>query len=314
MARPKKAVLEYRNYEFPAAFPILVLTGDVWHISHVPSKHLHFHNCLEIGICWSGSGTLIFHEDPVPFRAGDITCIARNVPHTTFSDENSESLWSYIMVQPTGLLRGDAPDSLRNDYAYEQMLSSCHMVIHGEDVPCLTPLVHMILDEMTSGAPGYPEAVRGLVQAMMVQFLRVWTESSGSRMADRNIHAIAPALDYVHDHYMESFTQKHLADLCHMSQTHFRRVFSAQIGTNPLNFLHQTRILESCTFLRATDLPVAEIAERVGYQSLSSFNRHFQSALSCTPSVWRKQAGRMPAPAVLTYTGWMKAEIPDSSN
>ena len=44
MPRPKRAVLEYRNYELPPEFPLLVLTGDSWHISPVPSKHLHIHN------------------------------------------------------------------------------------------------------------------------------------------------------------------------------------------------------------------------------------------------------------------------------
>ncbi len=36
MARPKHTMLEYRNYELPPDFPILVLTGERWHISPVP--------------------------------------------------------------------------------------------------------------------------------------------------------------------------------------------------------------------------------------------------------------------------------------
>ncbi|MCR4756979.1 MAG: AraC family transcriptional regulator, partial [Butyrivibrio sp.] len=64
MSKPKKTVIEYRNYELPLNFPILLLTGDRWHISDVKSGKLHFHNCLEIGICHSDSGMIEFDNDP----------------------------------------------------------------------------------------------------------------------------------------------------------------------------------------------------------------------------------------------------------
>ena len=37
MSKPKKTVIEYRNYELPINFPVLVLTGDRWYISDVKS-------------------------------------------------------------------------------------------------------------------------------------------------------------------------------------------------------------------------------------------------------------------------------------
>ncbi len=79
MARPKHVVLEYRNYELPADFPILVLTGDRWHISPVPGKHLHIHNCLEIGLCHSSGGTMVFDHQQVHFAAGDMDAGYREV-------------------------------------------------------------------------------------------------------------------------------------------------------------------------------------------------------------------------------------------
>ena len=70
MARPKSPVTEYRSYYLPMQFPVKLLSGDHWKISDIPSKRLHFHNCLEIGICHSGSGymevlgeTLAFHAE-----------------------------------------------------------------------------------------------------------------------------------------------------------------------------------------------------------------------------------------------------------
>ena len=53
MSKPKNIVTEYRNYYLPVDFPLLLLTGEHWKISDIPSSRLHFHNCLEIGICHS---------------------------------------------------------------------------------------------------------------------------------------------------------------------------------------------------------------------------------------------------------------------
>lgn len=103
MSKPKNTVMEYRNYYLPADFPVLVLTGGHWKISDIPSSRLHFHNCLEIGLCHSHSGTMKFYSEPMSFKEGDVTCIPRNIPHTTYSDQGMESRWSYIMFDPAQL-------------------------------------------------------------------------------------------------------------------------------------------------------------------------------------------------------------------
>ena len=68
MSKPKNTVMEYRNYYLPADFPVLVLTGGHWKISDIPSSRLHFHNCLEIGLCHSHSGTMKFYSEPMSFK------------------------------------------------------------------------------------------------------------------------------------------------------------------------------------------------------------------------------------------------------
>lgn len=99
-----KEIIEYRNYYLPSHFPLVFLSGPKWKISDIPSERLHFHNCLEIGICHSGSGTLRFcNGQEIHFFAGDITCIPRNTPHTTFSDPGANSRWSYLFFDPRQL-------------------------------------------------------------------------------------------------------------------------------------------------------------------------------------------------------------------
>ena len=308
MARPKRMILEYRNYELPPDFPLLVLTGDRWHISPVPGKHLHIHNCLEIGLCHSSGGTMVFGDQQVHFTAGDVTCIARNVPHTTWSDPGQASRWSYLFLDADTLL---GPSALRQHSGLKDaghFLSDCRLLLHAESYPWLRSLVEEIIEEMQRKAPGYHTCVRSLCTALLIGMLRVYSREDKKDVRDPHMSVISPALDYIHENYMLDFPQEVLSSLCHLSPTHFRRLFREQIGTSPLSFLHQTRILKSCTLLRSSALSVTEIADRVGYNSLSSYNRHFSQALGSTPREWRKASGDSLQPSLLTFTGWTEAE------
>ena len=309
MGRTRRPIVEYRNYELSAEFPIMVLTGEQWRISHVPSGRQHIHNCLEIGICHSEHGTMEFGDVPVEFDAGDVTCIARNVPHTTYSAPGCASLWSYLYLDPQILLEELFPWEQHNErMMVQQMLCSCHMLLKPEQHPELGPLVKSILEEMIHERPNYQLSVRGLCLAMMVVLLRAYGEDPQKEdTLGKYMYAIAPAIDYIHTNYMHEFPQDVLAEVCHLSPTHFRRLFHEQMRTNPLNFLHQTRILKSCTMLRTSDVSVAEIAGRVGYTSLSSYNRNFLRIMGCTPSTWRKTSGDN-RPSVVSYSGWQLPE------
>ena len=309
MSRPRRKVLEYRNYELPADFPLLVLTGDQWHISPIPGKHLHIHNCLEIGICHTSGGTMVFNNQHIHFSAGDVTCIARNVPHTTWSDPEEASRWSYLFLDPDALLGSAAlrPVSGLKDADY--FLSDCHLLLHGNRDAWAKRYAEDIVQEMVEQPPGYQARVRGLCVALLIGMLRAYSQEETESVRDPEMSFISPALDYIHEKYMLDFPQERLSQACHLSPTHFRRLFREQTGTSPLDFLHQTRILKSCELLRSSEHSVTTIAGMVGYNSMTSYNRHFSKAMGCTPTAWRKTAGDHPRPSLLTFTGWTEAEV-----
>ena len=310
MSRSKRTVIEYRNYELPLEFPIIALTGDDWHISHIPSKRLHFHNCLEVGFCHSESGTLVFENTPVPFAAGDVTCIARNVPHTTYSATEKTSLWSYLFFQPDALLRTFMRTETVEGQGLYSMLRNSHMVLPQSRYPDINWLTREIVREMESKEANYQLSVRALCTALLLKLLRAYDMESAANTQNESKYAIAiaPALDYIHQYYMHEFPLEKLADECHLSEAHFRRLFTDTMRMSPLSFIHQTRVLASCTLLRSTADSIADIAETVGYVALSTYNRHFKDFMGCSPSSWRGQNALAPKPLIMEYSGWTQAE------
>src|SRR4029078_2850558 len=105
MPKPKKPVIEYRHYSLPIDFPVLLLSGERWKISDMKSEHLHFHNHMEIGICYSDGGVMEIKGENVPFRADDVTFLPLYLPHTTYSSPNTASRWAYLFFSPEELFQ-----------------------------------------------------------------------------------------------------------------------------------------------------------------------------------------------------------------
>ena len=103
---------------------------------------------------------------------------------------------------------------------------------------------------------------------------------------------------------MESFTTDTLAELCHWSPTHFRRVFSQIMGMSPLEYINQVRIAEACNMLCTTEDSILSISENTGFGSVSSFNRNFQQTVKMSPREYRTQI----ADTLLNCNGWMQPE------
>lgn len=275
MSRPPRTVIEYRNYELPADFPIQMLSGENWRISDVPSGVLHFHNCLEIGLCESDGGFLGFRGEQRAFRAGDVTIISGDVPHTTWSDPGTASKWSYLHLDPFELVRPLFPaEALPNGELLQQAVQGHYYILSPQEYPAVQSLVRSMLAEMQQRQMDYAISVRGLFVALGVELMRITARRESAR-------------------------------LCGMSQSHFRRVFRELLSVGPLEHLNRTRILKACSLMRMSEDSILSISGQVGFQSLSSFNRHFLAEMGTTPSQWRSAAGNNPKTSILKYRGWM---------
>lgn len=316
MLRRKKTVIEYRHYTLPLNFPVLLLTGERWRISDQKSGRLHFHNCLEIGFCHTDSGVLEIEDQHLNYRAGDITCLPRHVPHTTYSDPGTESLWSYIFVDPEELFSNIFHDSLRNLEAPTLDTSSYQFIMNKEAYPKIYFLVTSIIEEIKEQKADYQSSVKGLLLSLYVELLRIqYTNSRSipskeSKQDAVNILVISNALEFIHKNYMQQITIEQLARLCHLGETHFRRMFHSIMGAAPLDFLNSTRIDEACKLLRSTEDSILAISEQVGFHSISSFNRCFTKLMGSSPRAWRKQtllSEEISSKAsILEFTGWIR--------
>ena len=76
-----------------------------------------------------------------------------------------------------------------------------------------------------------------------------------------------------------------------VSDRHLRRIFEAQLGVSPLQYLQTRRLLTAKQLLTDTDLPVTQVALASGFASVRRFNAAFATHYGLNPTQLRKVRG-----------------------
>ena len=79
-----------------------------------------------------------------------------------------------------------------------------------------------------------------------------------------------------------------------VSDRHLRRIFEAQFGISPLQYLQTARLLSAKQLLTDSDLPVTQIALLSGYASVRRFNAAFLEHYGLNPSRLRHEGAAGP--------------------
>ena len=153
----------------------------------------------------------------------------------------------------------------------------------------------MLLDtlsaEYLSNRPGTSLVITKLTEVLLVELIRInFGQSSKSAMlralTDKQI---SHALQLLHNHPEKNWSLDLLATEVGMSRAAFAKRFKTLSEHSMFDYLTKLRLQRACELLSDTELPLYEIANRVGYESDLAFTRTFKKKLGLTPTAYRKQ-------------------------
>lgn len=135
-----------------------------------------------------------------------------------------------------------------------------------------------VYDLAAANSPGS----EALLSAALYQLLTMLLVSPP---ADERLDA---ALAYIQEHYAEPIPIEKLAAEACMSPFYFQRRFKEAAGVTPHRYLNRYRISLAKRLLMTTDMPVADVAERVGFASGAHFTETFRRLTGWTPRDYRR--------------------------
>lgn len=299
MGKRKKDTIELRFYEIPQNEYVLALLGENWIRNYGHDEvNLHFHNLMEIGVCRSGTGELVLDENKLPYQPAMLSIIPNNYPHVTISNnDEGPSYWEYLFFDPVQVI---AEMYSENELLQREMLEKMNRracFVHEWEYRNLSLLVKMIMEEMRNPRPHHTESVRGLLYALITEVIRMNEQDERKNVQDvlkqknvtknSGVSQIAAALDYVRQEYVHPIRVEELAKVCHMSETHFRRVFEACMNMSPVDYINLVRIQRACDLMKKSNDSMDIVAQKVGFTTTSTFNRNFKKFLNTSPYQWK---------------------------
>ncbi len=245
---------------------------------------LHYHDDVELGYCYSGAGVFLVDGLVIPYRSPCASVIYRNELHIARSSPAEPSRWVFVNLDTRAFFGGDPQAAACVCPAPN--FGEAHIVTAGS--PALLRHISDFIAELRDGKDGCMECAKHLLAAILIEHGRLNRfPAAGTRPKQWLCQDIAAAVSYICNHYDRPVSVEFLAKLCCMSSASLRRKFRLALNVSPLDYLHRVRVGNAISMLALDGLSVTEIAGKVGYNSLSSFNRQFLKITGRTPTQYR---------------------------
>lgn len=294
MSKKKKETMELRVYEIPSGHSVLVLHGESWIMRYGEKQSvLHFHNLMEIGICRYGNGELRMQDKTLEYKDGLISVFPANCPHTTYSYGEENNFWEYLFFDLKSIVSEIYPDSpVYANEVIEALNLDAFILNDGND--SLKKIIDSIIEEAAGKNHYHHQIMDYYMKILILEIMRLKKDVpyyAGGPAKTSNSRLITKSIEYIMANYDKQIKVSELADICNMSETHFRRIFEEYIDMSPMDYVNYTRIGKACEMMKKTDIPMNIVAEKCGFPSVSTFNRNFKKFLDTTPYQWKIDPG-----------------------
>ena len=287
-------IIEYENYheekthgelEFPYNTYICSIPLDF------PTVPLHWHEELELIYIKKGEGVVTVDFKSHHVTGPTIVLILPGQLHSIDQYEDSKMEYENIIFN-VNMLLSRKKDSASLDYI--------EPLLNGKiTVPTVFTPVYPYYEDIASPIDACdeicktkPQGYQLYIKSMLFMFFYVLnnrcrnlTNPPKNKMA---LDKMKIVLKYVENNYADKITIPKIAEIAGFSESHFMRYFKETMGTSFIEYLKDYRLTMAARLLQSSDDSVLVIAEEVGFDNLSYFNRSFKAKYQVTPSKYRK--------------------------
>ncbi len=305
-------VVGHRHREIPDVANVVTGSHD---IGRLGAEHLlscgvrHFAFCGYTNCSWSDTrcGTFKHVVSLAHFDCAEFSIQAGATDSPWHDQREAIANWLRSLPRPVGLM------ACNDDLGHEVIAAA---KLAGLSVPDDVAVIGVDNDEVVCGLTdpplssvavnferaGYEAAhvLAGLMKReaapsrIIVSPTHVVPRRSTSLLAVEDPH-LAKALRFIRDRVEESPSVEAVARAAAISRRALEKRFRDSLGRSVLDEIRRVRTDQIARLLVETELPVAQIAERLGFADVQHIARYFRSAKAVSPLAYRKMHGSKQA-------------------
>lgn len=249
-------------------------------ISSYP-RILHSHaEHVEISIIYSGTSEYLIGDKRQLIRPGDIIIYNAGVVHDELSSANAQ-IGNYFFA--VGNLQ--IPHLCANALIPANINPVFHIPQGFDDVICLCEIM---LSHFEHPSAWSQYMIHYETQALLEIIWRVIHTEQRPQEPHPNYYLGYKIQNYIDTHYLEPLTMKQISTALGMSESYISHVFKDMLGYPPMQYALRKKIGEAQTLLISTDYSISQIAQMVGFDAQSHFNKLFSKYVGISPGQFRK--------------------------
>ena len=256
------------------------------------SVPMHWHSEFElIHILW-GTGEFICGSRKYEVGEGEFLLVPPNMLHAAYTCGEQELIYDALVFSPVMVGAGSG-DRSTHDCIRPILKGNIRMNVCIRKEAADYEELHALVGRIFFCVRGNSARMDLLLKSELMRL--IWLlEESGDIVFEKEdggseAEAIRPALEYMANRFREDITVEQLAELVHLSKSHFMRCFKKAVGIGAIEHLSQLRINAACEALSDSNDQISDIAFACGYSNLSNFNRQFLKKVGCSPKEYRKR-------------------------
>lgn len=276
---------EIVNYDDPN-FPSYIYDG--WIVPKATWEGVpHFHEDIEIMTVKEGKVMYVVNGRNVLLNEGDTIVVNSNQIHYSLTVDGGMAKYVIAVLHP-GILSNSVavdmqavkPITENSELSY---LRFRYINEHTEDIRNLV----LALPDMRHDA-----------FAVTKQFYQIWdivrkqAASLGAReevVSDPRMQSFKAMMHYIANNYSSQITLADIAASGNISKSLCNTLFHQYVGESPIGYLMHLRCRKVAELLRASRMPMSEIAAQTGFGGVSYMSETFRKFFDRSPREYRKQ-------------------------
>ncbi len=241
-----------------------------------PFYFAHFHNELEILQITDGNTEVIVNGNVFDINKGDVVAF---LPSSVHCVKPHDSKLSFVAV-------GLSPSIWQEQSALRVgriLQNSQFPVILRANDPCCA-MVTKRIDELANNSQSKTNCALAILNTITAKSTAIMQQNTTT---NRHHYAVMRALRFAKENFRNNISIEDVANFCQYSTFYTMKLFKSYTGLPFVEYLNHFRLLLASQQMLTTNKEMQQIAQDVGFNNISYFNRQFKRMFDLTPKQYQ---------------------------